>query len=189
MTEAMVSRRGARPVWLPALLLWAPALLLGVALMTGIDVDVDPVADAHRVRIEFPGIASWMDDGLRFWSGVALLGFGALMLVLRAWRPDPARIPLTVALFPWYLVGGLALGAAALLAAFGTAGHAFDGGTEAAQWRFLVEARGSLWNRITWVVAGLASLALLGLSFGGTWRFFGSPSSPQAGAGQDAHQA
>lgn len=184
----MVTRHGARPVWLPALLLWAPALLFGGVLMTGIDVDVDPVADAHRVRVEFPAVSEWMEDGLRFWSGAALLGLGALMLVLRSWRPDPARTPLTVAHFPWYSLAASALVAAALLAALDLSGHAFDGGDRVAQWRFLVESRTSLWNRITWIVAALAAAVLFVFSFGRTWRFFeGSPSRP--GAGQNAHDA
>lgn len=188
-------RRDGRTAWLPAFLLWVPVLLLGLVLLLAIDVDVDPVGDQHRVFVQVPAPSHWIDEPVRFAVGLASVAAGLALFGLAGWRPAARRVPGVVNVYPLFLTGALLLAGALLFASLSRQGDAFDFARGAVQWRFLVDLRGGMANRLTQAALAVAILVCLAASFGrasrqavrsGQPRLTGAPVAPPVEPPEDA---
>lgn len=175
----MVSRRGGRPVWLPALLTWFPLLVVGAWLMVGIDFDSREVRpDEHSVRITVPEPSQWIFQDAWGILGLALVIGGLVMVGLYIWSPDPMRWRLVVAEFPAFRSAAWVFTFLGLLSLWDLHSHLQEMGETGLQWRFIASLRAGFWNRAIAILFLTAALACTVTAYGGTWRIMAWPMRP-----------
>ncbi len=164
-----MERVGGRTAWLPAHLLWAPAMLAGLWFLTGLQVDATDVGGAWSMRVIVESPVGWFTPAWSGWTGVGLLVVGLVLRIAAAWRPHPTTF-LTVSRFPAFGVAALLLWALAAVAAFQLRGHVMDPSLAGLEWRFVADLR-THWTdvAITWAAAVLG-VAFYALSFAGPWK-------------------
>ncbi len=162
----VVSRRGGRPVWLPALLLWLPTLLGGLYVLAGVDFNSTDVGRGeYSVQVSLEAPASWYDPVWRGVVGTLLSLAGLVLYGAFQWRPTLNR-PMVVTHFAIYAAAGLCFLAFAVLGTWSLTGHVVDGGASGLVWRFIAAERTGVVNVATYVAGYAAALGLFAMSFG-----------------------
>lgn len=172
----MVSRRGGRPAWLPALLLWFPMLVLGAWLMSGIDVESRELrGDQHSMRVDVPPVHEWLVHSVWGWVGLGALVMGAGLLALYIWSPDPMAWRFVVTEFPAYRSAAWIFTFLGLLSWWDLHSHVVESAAGGLQWRFIAGVRAGAWNQVLTGVFFVAAAACTVAAYGAAWRLMAWP--------------
>ncbi len=187
----MVSRRGARTIWVPAWLLWSPLALLGAWFMTGLQAGATSVGESQwTVRLLIPAPQTWFDDPVMGTIGAVLLGLGFIAWLAAQWQPDPRAWRFTATRFPAFrLAAGLVL-SFAVLSTWNIDGLVPDADVNSGfTVRFIATLRSGVWNLTAAIVGYVVAVGLYALSIGSPWAVVHPESlATQSGAAEGGHE-
>ncbi len=175
----MVSRRGGRPAWLPAVVLWLPLLLGGLYLLAGVDFSSTDVGRGeHSVQVSVEAPTTWYDPVGRGILGTLVTLTGLFLYGMAQWRPALDR-PLVVAYFGIYAAAGACFLVFALLGTWSLSGHVLDGGADGVVWRFIAAERSGAVNVATYIAGYAAAAGVFAASVAGPRHLLPPPPRPQ----------